>query len=53
MQAASDVYSPVSGEVVGTNQELDGSPDTVLTAFTLWLIWQSAGLAEMLLVVPC
>ena len=29
LQAASDVYSPLSGEVVGSNQELVESPDLV------------------------
>jgi glycine cleavage system H protein len=27
VKAVSDVYSPVSGEVVEVNKELDGSPD--------------------------
>ncbi len=29
VKAASDVYSPVSGEVVETNSQLDGNPQTV------------------------
>ncbi len=29
VKAASDVYSPVSGEVVETNSALDGNPQTV------------------------
>ena len=29
VKAASDVYSPVSGEVVEVNEALDGSPETI------------------------
>ena len=29
VKAASDVYSPVSGEVIDVNQALDGSPETI------------------------
>jgi glycine cleavage system H protein len=29
VKAASDVYAPVSGQVVAANEELAGSPDTV------------------------
>ncbi len=29
VKAASDVYSPVSGEVVEVNQALDGAPETI------------------------
>lgn len=31
VKAASDVYSPVSGEVVATNEKLSGSPELVNT----------------------
>ena len=29
VKAASDVYSPVSGEVIAVNEDLDGAPETI------------------------
>ena len=29
VKAASDIYSPLSGEVVGANEALDGAPETI------------------------
>ncbi|MGB3861166.1 MAG: glycine cleavage system protein H, partial [Candidatus Aminicenantaceae bacterium] len=29
VKAVSDIYSPISGEVVAANEELDGSPEMV------------------------
>ncbi|MEQ4923331.1 glycine cleavage system protein GcvH [Proteus hauseri] len=32
VKAASDIYSPLSGEIVAVNEELDGSPELVNSA---------------------
>ena len=38
VKAASDVYAPISGEIVDKNEELDGSPEkTNEDAFSAWL----------------
>ena len=29
VKAASDIYSPVSGEIIAVNEELEGSPELV------------------------
>lgn len=39
VKAASDLYSPVSGEVVEINEELEDTPDAINTdAFGTWII---------------
>lgn len=38
VKAASDIYAPVSGEVVAFNEELDGQPDLInQAAFDTWI----------------
>ncbi len=38
VKAASDVYAPISGEIVDKNEELDGSPEKINEdAFSAWL----------------
>lgn len=38
VKAASDVYAPISGEIVAKNGELDGSPEKINEdAFSAWL----------------
>ena len=32
VKAASDIYSPLSGEIIAVNEELDGSPELVNSA---------------------
>lgn len=38
VKAASDIYAPISGEVVGANEELSAAPEKVNEdAFTAWM----------------
>ena len=38
VKAASDVYAPISGEIVAINEELDGSPEIINEdAYSAWM----------------
>ncbi|NNM81078.1 MAG: glycine cleavage system protein GcvH [Burkholderiales bacterium] len=38
VKAASDVYAPISGEIVAINEELDGSPEKINEdAYSAWM----------------